>query len=485
MELWLVRFTPLKWESQQITFLSKLLQILLLFCENCGVNAAAVSYLSTTKQLQAPSLMQLVWKGTYVLMLPSESIIISSRSSLQSFFHPTCECILDLTCLFGCTLIFSIIFFLLPTPFRICSSSATDLWSGFPPTFLAYLPPSPGSYVLSCRINISDPQPHSSAVKVCIWVFFPYIPFGTVDTVQGGRPFTQECRLMVQFPAGGIYKGATICTPGCTSCLLSHFPLTSFHCPLTRDAADISGRLVNSRSDSGWEGLGGWRSAVWINKSWGRFERMWNWSHLLMKPMLIRCRVAISGRGGERKGWVQFSLEVQIMLKLILLKAVAASPEGALMPDAQYAPTTPRKKKKSSIYWLKALPVLIQGSSGVQDGLTPPQVIASYLRLKSAALRNTYFSFLQLYSTKTVEGHSEMQLQENRMLFLWDRQIWTKMDWKRVLFVRVGSVEKAGRIKERKTSIDWSVWEVRRAFFFLTGDTVVTLKVAAPKTHFT
>lgn len=98
------------------------------------------------------------------------------------------------------------------------------------------------------------------------------------------------------------------------------------------------------------------------------------------------------------------------------------------MPDAQYAPTTLRKKK-SFIYWLRALPVLIQGSSGVQDGLTPPQVIASYLRLKSAALRNTYFSFLQLCSSKTVEGHGEMQLPENSMRFLWDRQIRSKIQF--------------------------------------------------------
>lgn len=281
-------------------------------------------------------------------MLPSESIIISSRSSLQSFFHPTLwthsgpHLLVWLHCDF-----FLLFFFFSQLPFGFARLLLQTSGPAFLPPSLPTCPPSPASYVLSCRINISDPQPHSSAVKVCIWVFFPYIPFGTVDTVQGGRPFTQECRLMVQFPAGGIYKGATICTPGCTSCLLCHFPLTSFHCPLTRDAADISGRLVNSRSDSGWEGLGGWRSAVWINKSWGRFERMWNWSHLLMKHMLIRCRVAISGRGGGRKGWVQFSLEVQIMLKLILLKAVAASPEAALMPDAQYAPTTPRKKKKN------------------------------------------------------------------------------------------------------------------------------------------
>lgn len=117
------------------------------------------------------------------------------------------------------------------------------------------------------------------------------------------------------------------------------------------------------------------------------------------------------------------------MLKLILLKAVAASAEAALMPDAQYAPTTLRKKerkKKSSIYWLKALPVLIQGSSEVQDGLTPPQVIASYLRHKRVASRKTNASFLQLCSNKTVEGHGEMQLQENSMLLLWDRQTRSK-----------------------------------------------------------
>lgn len=85
-----------------------------------------------------------------------------------------------------------------------CSSSATDFWSGLPPP--AYLPPSPLSYVLSCRINISDLQPHSSGVKVCIWVFFPYVPFGTVDAVEGGRPFTQEYSLVVQSPAGESIK---------------------------------------------------------------------------------------------------------------------------------------------------------------------------------------------------------------------------------------------------------------------------------------
>lgn len=63
--------------------------------------------------------------------------------------------------------------------------------------------PSPLSYALSCRINISDLQPHSSAVKVCIWVFFPYVPFGAVDAVEAGRPFTQEYSLVVQSPAGG------------------------------------------------------------------------------------------------------------------------------------------------------------------------------------------------------------------------------------------------------------------------------------------
>lgn len=42
------------------------------------------------------------------------------------------------------------------------------------------------------------------------------------------------------------------------------------------------------------------------------------------------------------------------MLKLILLKAVAASPEAALMPDVQYAPTAPRKKKKKKILNLVA-----------------------------------------------------------------------------------------------------------------------------------
>lgn len=113
--------------------------------------------------------------------------------------HSSCECILDLACLFACTLIF----FFAQLPFGFRSSSATDFRSGLPPTFPAYLPPSPLSYVLSCRINISDLQPRSSAVKVCIWVFFPYVPFGTVDAVEGGRPFTQEYSLVVQSPQRG------------------------------------------------------------------------------------------------------------------------------------------------------------------------------------------------------------------------------------------------------------------------------------------
>lgn len=120
---------------------------------------------------------------------------------LPPCLHFSCECILDLTCLFGCTLIF-----FAQLPFGFCSSSATDFWSELPPTFPASLPPSPVSYVLSCRINISDPQLHSSTVKVCIWVFLPYVPFGTVAAVEGGRPFTQEYSLLVQSPAGESIK---------------------------------------------------------------------------------------------------------------------------------------------------------------------------------------------------------------------------------------------------------------------------------------
>lgn len=158
----------------------------------------------------------------------------------------------SLACLLACALIF----FLCPAPFRICSSSATDLWSGLPSTFPAYLPPqSPGSDVPLFRINISDPRPHSSAVKVCVWVFFPYIPFGTVDAVDPLRKSTVSwCNLQW---GGGIYNAATTCTQACTSRLLRHFPLAPFRCPLTGDAADISGRRVNSRSDGGGEGIGG------------------------------------------------------------------------------------------------------------------------------------------------------------------------------------------------------------------------------------
>lgn len=191
-------------------------------------------------------------------------------------------------------------FFSRPTPFRICSSSATDLWSGLPPTFPAYLPPIPWKL---CAL-VSNKYFWPAAAQLCSQSL--HLGLRSLHPLWHSRRGRRREALYARvqshgaISSGGVYKAATICTQGCTSSLLSHFPLAPSHCPLTRDAADISGRLVNSRSDSGWEGLGGWRRAVWINKSWGRFERMWNWSHLLMKPVLIRCRVAI--RGEKRMG---------------------------------------------------------------------------------------------------------------------------------------------------------------------------------------
>lgn len=133
-----------------------------------------------------------------------------------------------------------------------------------------------------------------------------------------------------------------------------------------------------------------------------------------------------------------------------------------------------RRKKKSSIYWLKALPVLILGSSGVQDGLAPPQVIASYLRLKSAALRNTNFSFLQLRSSKTVEGHWNAALR-NPALFLGDGQTCSNIPFngnKKWFVFRVESVQNAERIHEEKQVLIGRFGKWRRQLE--TGDTVVT-----------
>lgn len=75
----------------------------------------------------------LVLKGTYVLILPSESHIISSRSFtlLMNAFWTSLACLVALW------------FFFAQLPFGFCSSSATDFWSGLPPTFPAYLPTIP------------------------------------------------------------------------------------------------------------------------------------------------------------------------------------------------------------------------------------------------------------------------------------------------------------------------------------------------------
>lgn len=149
--------------------------------------------------------MQLVLKGTYVLTLPPESLIISSRTSLKSFFSSNLWMHSGphlLVCLH-----FDFFLFLSQLPFGF--ASATDFWSGFPPTFLAYLPPSPGSYVLSCRINISDPQPHSSAAKVCIWVFFSH-PLWHSRCSTRREALYARVQSHGAISSEGIYKGATM-----------------------------------------------------------------------------------------------------------------------------------------------------------------------------------------------------------------------------------------------------------------------------------
>lgn len=171
----------------------------------------------------------LVLKGTYVLILPSESLITSSRSSL--FLWTSLACLVAL-------LVFCYRFLVwapspcLPAPIasKLCAlvsnkyfwPAAAQLWSQ------------------SLHLGLLSVRP--------LW-----------HSRRSRRREALYARVQSRgaISSGGIYKAATVYAQGCTACLLSHFPLAPFHCPLTCDAADISGRLVNLSSDSGWEGRGG------------------------------------------------------------------------------------------------------------------------------------------------------------------------------------------------------------------------------------
>lgn len=152
-------------------------------------------------------------------------------------------------------------FFFAQLPFGFCSSSATDFWSGLPPTFPAYLPTIPSKL---CAL-VSNKYFWPAAAQLCSQSL--HLGLLSVRPLWRSRRSRSREALYARVQSrgaissggqgGGIYKAATVYAQGCTACLLSHFPLAPFHCPLTCDAADISGRLVNSSSDSGWEGRGG------------------------------------------------------------------------------------------------------------------------------------------------------------------------------------------------------------------------------------
>lgn len=154
--------------------------------------------------------------------------------------------------MFGCTLIS------LPSSLSdFCSSSAKDFCPASLPTSLpARSQPLQAMCSRVERICLTRSRTALQSKSACGSSSLTS-PLAQLDAAEGGRPFTQEYSLVVQSPLGEIYKAATVYAQGCVPCLLSHFPLAPFHCPLTCGAADMSARLVNSRSDSGWEGRGG------------------------------------------------------------------------------------------------------------------------------------------------------------------------------------------------------------------------------------
>lgn len=152
------------------------------------------------------------------------------------------------------------------TPSRICSSSAYRLLVR-PPSHPPSLPPSlptcphpPGSYVLWCRINISHPPLHklcSQSLLLALLSLHPLWHSRRRRRTEALYARVQSRGAICSWGWGGWggYGAATVRT----SCLLSHFPLAPSHC----DNADISGRLVNSRSDSGSEEIVGLTQRCW------------------------------------------------------------------------------------------------------------------------------------------------------------------------------------------------------------------------------
>lgn len=161
------------------------------------------------------------------------------------------ECILDLACLFGCTLI--------SLPSSLSDFARLPLLiSAQPPVQLPCLPAP-----IPCKLCalVLDKYVWPAAAQLCSQSLHlglpPSPPLWHSRRSRRREALYARVQSRSAISIGGIYKAATVYAQGCMPCLLSHFPLAPFHCPLTCDAADISGRLVNSSSDSGWEGRGG------------------------------------------------------------------------------------------------------------------------------------------------------------------------------------------------------------------------------------